>query len=93
MQHSLLSIHITFCKAFDTVKHDISLRKLQYYGIRGTMNDWFKDELYGRTQSTKLLENVSTPRPIYYGVTQGSVLDPNFIFWCVLMIFHSFLTI
>ncbi len=34
-QNSLLSINIDFSRAFNTVKHDVLLRKLQHYGIRG----------------------------------------------------------
>ncbi len=75
-QNSLLSIYVDFTKAFDTVKHDILVHKLNYYGIRGIINNWFKDYLTNRTQSTKINNNISTPRHIKYGVPQGSVLGP-----------------
>ena len=37
-------------KAFDTVDHDILLRKLQYYGICWTSHQWFASYLDNRTQ-------------------------------------------
>ena len=76
LQNSLLSIHIDFTKAFDTVRHDILLQKLNYYGVRGIINDWFRDYLLNRTQTIRFLDSTSTPRPIQYGVPQGSVLGP-----------------
>lgn len=75
-KHSFLSIFIDFTKAFDTVKHDILLKKLQYYGIRGIVLDWFTDCLTHRTQPIKLSNQVSTPKVIQHGVPQGSVLGP-----------------
>ena len=37
-------------KAFDVINHDILLHKLNLYGIRGIVNDWFRDYLSNRIQ-------------------------------------------
>lgn len=74
--YSLLSIYVDFSKAFDTVRHDILLQKLNHYGIRGIILDWFKDYPTNRTQSIKFLHQTSKPLTINYGVPQGSVLGP-----------------
>ena len=69
-------IFINLQKAFDTVNNAILLKKLQHYGIRGNVNDWFSSYLIGRTQTTQIADCISNKEITMTGVPQGSVLGP-----------------
>ena len=73
---SAIGVFVDFQKAFDTVPHELLLRKLNHYGIRGCLLKWFKCYLSNRTQSTIYESCHSTPLPVTYGVPQGSILGP-----------------
>ena len=63
-------------KAFDTVNHDILLKKLHKYGIRGVVYDWFVSYLSERSQYVSFLNHNSLQLKISCGVPKGSILAP-----------------
>ena len=67
-------VFIDLKKAFDTVNHEILLDKLNFYGFRGLINDWFQSYLKNRTQTIQIGEHLSTKLISSCGVPQGSVL-------------------
>ena len=69
-------VFIDLKKAFDTVNHEILLKKLNYYGIRGVSNEWFKSYLTERKQFVSINGFESEILNTNIGVTQGSVLGP-----------------
>ena len=69
-------IFIDLCKAFDTVDHNILLRKMHHYGIRGVVYNLFKSYLTNRVQYTSINDYKSKLQHLNCGVPQGSVLGP-----------------
>ena len=70
-------IFIDLQRAFDPVNHEILIKKLEHYGFRGNMSNWFPSYLTGRQQ--KVIINggfESQLQPLLHGVPQGSVLGP-----------------
>ena len=59
-------IFIDLKKAFDTVDHSILLRKLQHYGIRESIENWFHSYLTDRTQTTPVGSCISTRKHIVW---------------------------
>ena len=63
--------------AFDTVDHEILIRKLSSrYGITGKAHEWFKLYFGERSFTVHILDGQSTKRTIRSGVPQGSILGP-----------------
>ena len=71
-----IATYIDFSKAFDTVPHDILIKKLYLYGIKNKNLDWIKNYLNTRKQKTILNNTTSSLADITVGVPQGSVLGP-----------------
>ena len=66
-------VFVDLKKAFDTVDHNILLKKLDYYGVRGIANEWFASYLKNRKQFVSIGDHISSTQT---GVPQGSVLGP-----------------
>lgn len=71
-------IYFDFRKAFDTVPHDVLLRKLLYYGVTGSMLKWIQSYLVDRPFKVKVAGALSTEFIATSGVPQGSNLGPLF---------------
>ena len=67
---------IDFSKAFDMVDHKILLNKLEHYGVRSNLLQWFKSYLTDRRQFVKVNETESSTLNLSHGVPQGSILGP-----------------
>ena len=71
-----LSIFIDLSKAFDTLDHNILLKKLSLYGIRNNSLKWFSSYLSNRKQFIQAGDIKTSYEDIIYGVPQGSILGP-----------------
>ena len=70
------SILCDLSKAFDVINHDILIRKLDNYGIRGIVKDWLINYLKDRQQFVEFGNAKSRYCQIECGVPQGSILGP-----------------
>ena len=70
------AVFIDLRKAFDTVCHDVLLKKLTGFGVVEDELKWFKNYLTNRSQVVEFLGVTSSAEAITFGVPQGSILAP-----------------
>ena len=70
------SVFIDLKKAFETVDHNILLRKLCCYGVNGNALQLLKSFLTDRTQRCYVNGVLSPEQYVSCGIPQGSILGP-----------------
>lgn len=76
-RQDVVLVMLDLSAAFDTLDHEILISRLgSYFGISDTVLHWFSSCLSGRTQSVIIGKTTSHPRPVDFGVPQGSILGP-----------------
>ena len=74
--NSVILLLLDLSAAFDTINHDMLLKRLSDIGIRGAALAWFESYLTNRNQFVKIGPASSDQCSLHHGVPQGSVLGP-----------------
>ena len=69
-------ILLDLSSAFDTLDHNILIRRLENIGIKDSVLSWFTSYLINRSFSICIDNAITEPRHTTHGVPQGSVLGP-----------------
>ena len=66
------NIYTDIKKAFDSINHKLLIFKLEKYGIKNNMLNWFRSYLENRTQKLKIRNHMSNKIIVTSGAPQGS---------------------
>ena len=75
-QHSLIA-SLDYSMAFDTLDHQLLLKKLDALNILSHVIDWFSSYLSDHRQCVKYNNTLSDYKQVLYGVLQGSTFGPT----------------
>ena len=71
-------VFIDFARAFDSIDHNIFVKKLKLYGLSESSVSFMSSYIDSRSQSTIINGCVSTEAKLKCGTAQGSILGPLF---------------
>ena len=69
-------ILIDLQKAFETIDHQILIKKLKYLGLSKNAISWFTSHVNKRKSKININSSYSSPSKLICGVPQGSILGP-----------------
>ena len=69
-------VYLDFAKAFDKVDHNILMKKVKQFGIKGKLHSWIKSFITNRYQQVLVDGRLSRKEKVISGVPQGTVLGP-----------------
>ena len=75
-REKVFSFFLDLRKAFDTLDHKMMIKKLECYGIRGKLLNWFESYLGHRVQRVHLNGVMSSGEQLKCGLPLGSILGP-----------------
>ena len=71
-----VNIYLDLSKAFDSLKYDILMSKLKFYGLQSKALQLLKSYLSDRSQYVQIDNVKSNPHSVSCGIPQGSVMGP-----------------
>ena len=77
-----VSVFLDLRKAFDVIRHDVLLTKLQSHGVKESELRWFNSYLFERSQCVVFKDAISAPlRRLSFGAPAGVGFRTNVILY------------